>query len=376
MNQTPRGHADRTLDAVGDKAGLVDHGVPNDASGIAVSGASGRSVDVDTRPTASLSIDLDNQWAYLRAAGRSDWQRSASYLPEAVDRIVDHLGDLGLPLTVFTVGRDCDNDRDADAIASLSRLPEVEFANHSQDHLPWLHTLPAAELQNQIQRSHASIERCTGQTPIGFRGPGFSCPPAVLRCLDGLGYAYDASTFPTSMAPIARAVFLARTQLQGEELERAKKLYGGFAAMRRPNRPHRIDVESSKLWELPVTVMPFSRTPVHFSYLLFLASFSKWAAKAYFTKAMTLCRWTSTPPSLLLHPPDFMGCDDEHDLAHMPGMKMPRSEKLEFLQWALQSYRRTFRVTTMRRWLSDQTGGVIEAPAPMPHEHGVSVTTG
>ena len=59
-----------------------------------------------TGSTASLSMDLDNKWAYLRAAGRSDWNERPGYLPMVIERIVAMLGELGLPLTVFTVGRD------------------------------------------------------------------------------------------------------------------------------------------------------------------------------------------------------------------------------------------------------------------------------
>ena len=42
-----------------------------------------------SRSIASLSLDLDNKWAYLRAAGCPDWRDRPSYLPMAVDRIVE-----------------------------------------------------------------------------------------------------------------------------------------------------------------------------------------------------------------------------------------------------------------------------------------------
>ena len=35
------------------------------------------------RKIASLSMDLDNKWAYLRAAGVSDWDKRPGYLPRA-----------------------------------------------------------------------------------------------------------------------------------------------------------------------------------------------------------------------------------------------------------------------------------------------------
>tara|TARA_R110002049_G_scaffold2750_2_gene21716 strand:+ start:591540 stop:592532 length:993 start_codon:yes stop_codon:yes gene_type:complete len=298
-------------------------------------------------PTASLSLDLDNKWAYLRAAGHQDWQDRPGYLPLVADRIVDMLGQLDLPLTVFTVGRDLVHDDDCEAIRSFDRLPQWEPANHSLNHLPWMHTMEPDEITDEIQITHRRITDVTGRRAVGFRGPGFSCPEEVLRVLARNDYAYDASIFPTSIAPIARAVFLMRSELKGEAREKAKKLYGGFDSLRQPNRPFQRQVEGDTLWEIPVTVMPLTRTPIHFSYFTFLASFSKLAAKSYFSTALRLCQMTKTPPSILLHPPDFLGCEDDSDMAYFPGMKMCRAEKLEIVRWALQKLARSFDVRCM-----------------------------
>ncbi|QDV41693.1 Polysaccharide deacetylase [Stieleria neptunia] len=305
------------------------------------------SVEKNERAPASLSVDFDNKWAYLRAAGRQDWESASSYLPIAAERMVELLGELDLPLTVFVVGRDLRCPRDTAAIDSFKALQSVEFANHSMNHLPWMHTMDREEIFAEIAGTHQAIASALGVQPRGFRGPGFSCPAEVLGVLAQLDYAYDASVFPTSVAPIARAVFLARTKLKGEQKEKAKQLYGGFAAMRNPNRPFRRPVEGGRLWEIPVTVMPLTRTPIHFSYFLFLAGVSTLAAKTYLSNALRLCRWTGTTPSLLLHPPDVLGCEDDPDMAYFPGMKMPRAEKLKLVRWALRRYAQTFHVQTM-----------------------------
>jgi hypothetical protein len=246
----------------------------------------------------------------------------------------------------------------------LRRIGNVEFANHSLNHLPWMHTMAAAELENEIRETHIRIESALGCRPIGFRGPGFSCPTPVLEALAKLDYVYDASTFPTSMAPIARAVFLARTRLKGEQREKAKKLYGGFSSMRKPNRPYRRSVAGRTLWEVPVTVMPLVRTPIHFSYLTFLAGISTSAAKAYFDAALRLCCWTGTAPSLLLHPPDFLGCEDDRDMAYFPGMKLPRDRKLRLIRWALQQLSDRFTVHTLAEQVRglDPGARAVESP--------------
>lgn len=302
------------------------------------------------RSIASLSIDLDNKWAYLRGAGVSDWDQRPSYLPQVVERVVATLGEFDLPLTVFTVGRDLQADCDCAAVQSFDRLPAWEPANHSLNHLPWMHTMEPAEIAAEIEITGERIQLVTGRRPLGFRGPGFSCPDEVLRVLARNDYVYDASVFPTSIAPIARAVFLLKTNLEGVQREKAKQLYGGFRSVRQPNRPFQRGIDESQLWEIPVTVMPFVRTPIHFSYFTYLASFSTLLAKSYFRTALWLCQASGTAPSLLLHPLDFLGREDDAEMAYFPAMNMPRAKKLSIVRWALQTFADAFDV----RCLIDQ----------------------
>jgi peptidoglycan-N-acetylglucosamine deacetylase len=300
-----------------------------------------------TKQVANLSLDLDNKWAYLRAAGRSDWDQRPGYFDLVIPRIVEMLGELDLPLTTFVVGRDLERDDNAPAISRFQALSQCEFANHSYNHLPWLHTMSDEEIRDEIDRTSEHIATQLGQSPKGFRGPGFSCPEEVLRVLAARNFAYDASVFPTSIAPVARTVFLLKSGLDGEQRAKASKLYGGWNSVLQPNRPFLRSIDGRSLWEMPVTVMPFSRTPIHFSYFTFLGTFSTLAAKAYFRKAIWLCRLTRTSASLLLHPPDFMGQEDDSDMAYFPAMKMPRAKKLELVRWALKLYASSFRVKTM-----------------------------
>jgi len=326
---------------------------------------------------ANLSLDLDNKWAYLRAVGRSDWSERPGYFSVVIPRIVEILGELELPLTTFVVGRDLELDENVPLIEKFKSLPDFEFANHSYNHLPWLHTMSEQEIGEEIDRTSYAIGKRLGNFPVGFRGPGFSCPSEVLRILANRKFVYDASVFPTSIAPLARAVFFLRSGLSGEQRAKASKLYGGWTSVLQPNRPYVRKVNDSALWELPVTVMPFSRTPIHFSYLTFLASFSTVAAKAYIYKAMLLCRMTKTQPSLLLHPPDFMGSEDDTDMAYFPAMKMKRKAKLEIVRWTLKLFADSFKVMTMMNH-ANQLNSTTDKPATrhkiLPAENAEAVT--
>ena len=139
--------------------------------------------------------------------------------------------------------------------------------------------------------------------------------------------------------------------------------------MRQPNRPFKRKVDSTSLWEIPVSVMPLTRTPIHFSYFTFLATFSTLVAKTYFRTALGLCRMTGTAPSILLHPPDFMGIEDDEDMKYFPGMKMPREKKLAIVRWALRLLADRFDVRTMIGQLTEMDSTVQPPTCNAPINH-------
>ena len=58
------------------------------------------------KPLASLSLDLDDLWTYLKTRGDPAWEGCPSYLPTFVPQALDLLERLGLQITVFVVGAD------------------------------------------------------------------------------------------------------------------------------------------------------------------------------------------------------------------------------------------------------------------------------
>ena len=56
--------------------------------------------------TASLSLDLDNKWSYMKNNGAEGWEEYPSYLDIFVPYILGLLEELDLKLTFFIVGQD------------------------------------------------------------------------------------------------------------------------------------------------------------------------------------------------------------------------------------------------------------------------------
>jgi peptidoglycan-N-acetylglucosamine deacetylase len=51
----------------------------------------------------------------------------------------------------------------------------------------------------------------------------------------------------------------------------------------------------------------------------------------YWRMALTMCRLAGVAPSLLLHPLDFMGRDDDSDLGFFPAMNIESGRKVELV---------------------------------------------
>jgi len=278
----------------------------------------------------SLSLDLDNQWSYMKTHGDAGWQSHPSYLDIMVPRILGFLAGRKLTITFFVVGQDAALEKNHAAIAAIAAAGH-EIGNHSFRHEPWLHLYTPAELDEELRRAEDAIEAVTGVRPRGFRGPGFSLSEGTLETLSRRGYDYDATVFPNLLNPLARAYLFSTSKLTDEEKAQRSALFGTWKDAFRPVRPFQWTLSGGKLLEIPVTTLPMFKVPMHLSYLIYLAKFSRAAARAYLRFALGICRMTGTQPSMLLHPLDFMGAEDCPPLAFFPGMDVARERKLEIV---------------------------------------------
>jgi hypothetical protein len=289
------------------------------------------------------------------------WDSYPSYLDLVVPRFLDVLRELDLKITVFIVGQDAAQEKNHAALASITQAGH-EVGNHSFHHEPWLHLYTDEEIERELTSAEEIIERVTGSRPIGFRGPGYSFSPAVLQVLASRGYLYDASTFPTFLGPLARAYYFFKSRLSREQKQERKQLFGKIKEGFRPLRPYSWKTPEGPILEIPVTTMPVFRVPMHLSYILYLAQYSRALAKAYFRFALFLCRLRGVSPSLLLHPLDFLGGDDEPDLSFFPAMQMKGTDKVRLVKEVLSLFRSKFRVVPMM----DHAGEFLGQPLPQP----------
>lgn len=322
------------------------------------------------KPIASLSLDLDNQWSYMKTHGDAGWNSFPSYLDVVVPRVLAFLKERDLKITFFIVGQDAALEKNREAIASIAAAGH-EIGNHSFNHEPWLHLYSKRELIEEFEKTENALENVTGKRPAGFRGPGYSLSPTVLEVLAMRGYEYDCSTLPTYIGPLARAYYFFKSpDMPADEIEKRKKLFGKFSDGFQTLKPFMWDVAGREIVEIPVTTLPIFKAPIHASYIIYLSTFSRSLAHAYWKLAVEMCRLTKTPPSLLLHPLDFLSEEDCADLAFFPGMKLPAGDKLEILSEMLATLGKRFEIVNMRRHAEIARDGKSSVRKPVIFETG------
>lgn len=296
---------------------------------------------------ASLSLDLDNKWSYMKTHGDAGWESFPSYLDIVVPRVLAFLKERNLKTTFFIVGQDAALEKNRDSIASIARAGH-EIGNHSFHHEPWLHLYSKVELVEEFEKTESALLDVTGKRPSGFRGPGYSLSPTVLEVLAERGYEYDCSTLPTYIGPFARGYYFFKSpKMTDDEREKRKKLFGKLSDGFQSLKPRMIHVAGRDMAEIPVTTFPIIKTPIHLSYLLYISTFSRKAALLYWRAALAACKITGTQPSLLLHPLDFLCGDDVNELRFFPGMNMSLENKLALVSEILSHYADMFEVVSM-----------------------------
>lgn len=301
------------------------------------------------KPLSSLSLDLDDKWCYMKIHGDEGWEQFPSYLDLVVPRILNLLKEHDLKITFMVVGQDAILESKQPVLRSLAKDGH-EIGNHSFNHEPWLHMYSEEEIEADLVQAENAIEKATGQRPVGFRGPGFSVSSRTMQVLARRGYLYDASTFPTYLGPFARAYyFMKAPKLSPEEKAKRRELFGTFKDGLRTNAAYRWRYKGDELIEIPVTTLPVLKVPIHISYVLYLSVISRRLALTYFQTALNLCKMTGLEPSILLHPLDFLGVDDNiSELSFFPAMGMKVERKLYVVSKALDMLSEKYQLVTMR----------------------------
>ena len=116
---------------------------------------------------ASVSLDLDNQWSYMKIHGDKGWEEYPSYFDIFIPHILNILDELNLKITFFIVGKDTESEENRKFLKMITEHGH-EVGNHSYYHESWLQTYSYEEIQNEIISAEKAIEQSTGKKPLGI----------------------------------------------------------------------------------------------------------------------------------------------------------------------------------------------------------------
>ncbi len=301
------------------------------------------------KPIASISLDLDNQWTYMKIHGDEGWDQYPSYFNIFVPHILDVLDELNLKITFFIVGKDTESEDNNRYLRMITERGH-EVGNHSYHHESWLQTYSYEKIEKEIREAEEAIEKVTGKRTTGFRGPGFSWSKDLLKVLESRGYKFDASTLPTYLGPLARMYYFKKSDLSKEEKKARKELFGKFSEGFRKLKPYKWNLgEGKSITEIPVTTMPVFKLPFHLSYLIYLGNISMPLMRLYLKTAIGMCKITNTPISFLLHPLDLIGGDQITQLAFFPGMNVGSAKKVEIFKSVIKTLSKNYDIVNMSK---------------------------
>jgi hypothetical protein len=296
---------------------------------------------------ASISLDLDDKWSYMKVHGDDGWEKFPSYLDIVLPITLDILDKLDIKITFFIVGQDAALEKNHKILRSIVERGH-EVANHSFHHESWLKTYSKEKITREIAIAEEAILKATGKRTNMFRGPGFSWSNDLLEVLEERNYIFDASILPTYISPLMRRYYFWKSKLSKEEKKNRKELFGSFKEGFYPLKPFKWELGTrKKLLEIPVSTMPVFKVPFHQSYLIYIGNVSTALMKVYLRFSIFMCKLTKTPPSYLLHPLDVIGSDHAPELKFFPGMNVQSEKKIKFFEDAMRMLKKNFELLPM-----------------------------
>jgi len=297
---------------------------------------------------ASISIDLDGLPHYAALHGLSPEVVSAEARGlvhrVAVPRFAELVEGGGGRGTLFVIGSEVDAGARRPLEDVLRRGHEL--ASHSFGHDYALSREPASDIDRDLARAQEVLLSLGTAKPFGFRAPGYTLSPALLRAVVARGHAYDASIFPAAPYWAAKALTLGWLRVRGR---RSAAILDHPRVLLAPRLPYRPDPErperrgSAPLLELPMSVTPAARVP-------FIGTFVVLAPWPFVRTAYARLRGEPFL-SLELHAVDLLGPEDglPEELARaQPDLGLPGATKLARLREVVEWLARDFRLVPLR----------------------------
>lgn len=212
-----------------------------------------------------LHVDVDNLWVYEKEFNIKINKDKEYIYSQALPVLLNLLKKSQSKATFMIIGQDLKLK------ACLTFCKKVlsqghEIANHSFDHPISFGTMSYEQKKQQIVKTHQRITKICGKKPVGFRGPGYYQDKEIITILQKLNYQYDASVIPG----FSQILMSAYAFIRGGQ--NRYKTFGRLNYILNQEHPYIVKGihQNKKLLELPISVLPFLRFPLHTTFAYFL----------------------------------------------------------------------------------------------------------
>jgi len=289
----------------------------------------------DAGPLLAVSIDLDGveHYAALHGRGESLPEAALDAVPaRAAARFGALCRTLGIPGTLFAIGRDVEEGRGAPELRA-ALADGHELASHSYAHDYALSRRPTADVDADLARASRALAALGSPAPHGFRAPGYTLSAELVDALEATGAPYDSSRLASPPYYAAKAAVAAAMALRGR---RSATVFGPVRDTLAPRRAVRL---RPGLVELPVAVLPGVRVP-------FIGTLMVLAPEA---ATRLMARTLAADPLVVveLHGVDLCGPDDGLPPLQ-PDLRLPAAVKVRRLEKALRGLLALRRAVTLR----------------------------
>src|SRR5436190_9435149 len=131
---------------------------------------------------AALSSDIDTLESIYKGRGLRQSAYTHDEFRIGLENFARFLEPFRVKATLFMVGRDLEQPRNADAARAMAAAG-YEIANHTHTHAQGFRLLDADAQEHEIASMENACISATGTRPVGFRSPGWNMSDAALPIL-------------------------------------------------------------------------------------------------------------------------------------------------------------------------------------------------
>lgn len=277
----------------------------------------------------NVHVDVDNLWMYEKEFGIKIHKDKEYIYSKSLPLFLKLLRKTQSKATFMIIGQDLLLPACREFCKNAASAGH-EIANHTWSHPISFESLSFEDKEEQIIKTHEEILKVTGIAPVGFRGPGYYLDQDVISVLKNLNYKYDSSILPGfAQLLMGSYAFLKGGKIRHKSFGRKQDIFG-------KSQPYLVKESRSgqKLWELPISTLPFVRLPMH-------TTFAYYFGERYQTLILSYLKRKPKYMLYLFHAIDFVDIDKQQNNHPVIPLRYSFDERMSFIQSVLDTLVKT-----------------------------------